>query len=67
MQSPVWQYFNKMPNDLTKTQCTICKNTFTYSRGSTGAMITHLKTIHRIILKKSVTSESEETLLCKKT
>lgn len=47
-RSFVWEYFAKC-SDKTKVKCNLCKKIVDTSGGSTKGLITHLKSIHKII------------------
>lgn len=57
--SQVWQYFNKSEKGK-KVKCTICKNEFMFC-GSTSAMATHLKKIHKINIAKQASNVPDNT------
>lgn len=49
--SIVWKYFKKDPNNNSVAICTICKNTYKRSNGTTN-LLDHLKRKHFTVLNE---------------
>ena len=62
--STVWDYFEKLVKEK-KVQCLKCQSKITNANGSTGAMINHLKLVHKILISETVEKEQYPTKIQK--
>jgi len=57
--SVVWKHFRRDPNTPDKTICTICKNSYKMSNGTTN-LLDHLKRKHYTVLCRDNLQHIEE-------
>ena len=59
LKSPVWEHFDKVPNQQHKVQCKKCGTQLAY-KGNTSQMRKHMLTIHKIKLDSTKDSKDED-------
>jgi len=61
MSAPVWKYFTKISDancSNNRAKCTKCGSDVNNSRGSTSAMVNHMRNIHKICCKRTYNSDT---------